>query len=382
MLRALARQLATLGIRLGPREAAHVSNVVDDWLVLGAALERGAHDGGPAAAYSASELCGLIWRELLELLRALGFTVNEKPHKLIAPCIELPWLGVLLNTQVRTVFLPPAKVAKAVALLEGMKRKCAPGGSKVVTRSELDTFIRFLQYCAMVVYGGRAFLHRIRRLRYRTDGGAALAPNHHVYLNMQFRFDVDWWLENLLLYNGAARVPIVSDECDIELDATGVGGLGIFCSGGFLALSSAEAPLFWACGDCPDTEFANHWELYNFVVLHRVFGDYLRDRVVSVKCDNMAAVLGVRKFKCGSVDAIESARILRLLFGLCVQYNVRLCTQWIPGDTNVLADALSRCDQQGKWCVAARELGDYRAEQGYEGVSHLLMALMIRPAEL
>ena len=178
ILRALRRRLQARGVELSTQAGAEVHNVVDDWLTLAVCAAQG----------------GEIWRELQELLRRLGFTINVKPHKLIAPCLRILWLGLQLDSVAQTVSLPPDKVAKAFALLHEMAAIWERRGKRKVTRSQLDKFIGFLTYCAMPVYGGRAFLHRMRRLRYRTDSGAARAPHHHIHLNRAFLLDVQWWL--------------------------------------------------------------------------------------------------------------------------------------------------------------------------------------------
>ena len=208
-----------------------------------------------------------------------------------------------------------------------------------------------------------------------TNSGAARPAHHRIYLNREIYLDIQWWCENLLQFNGKARIPAVAHECDIRLDATGDGGLGVFIDGAFIALSSDKSRQFWAASDHPVTSDANHWELFNFVVLVRTYADYLRDKVVVVDNDNTAAIFGVRKFSCGSTDAVETARILRILFAECVRLNLRLQTRWVPGEQNVLPDALSRCDEPGKWAVAARELERYRAGCGCVGVSPYLQAM-------
>ena len=208
---------------------------------------------------------------------------------------------------------------------------------------------------------------------------AARSAHPTIYLNIQILLDIDWWIEDLLLVNGLARIPEVVDVCDILLDATGDGSLGIFVDGAWLALSSRATRLFLACSDHPATGDANQWELYDFVVLLRMFGDYLRNKVITVVSDNMAAVGSLRKFVCKSANAVDSARILRVLCGLCVQYNVRLHTQWISRALNHSPHALSRCDEPGTWQTAARELQVYRASCGYTGRSEVMESMAIRP---
>ena len=68
MLRALARRLEACGIALGPRQAALVSNVVDDWLVLAAALKSAA---ATCKVSSSTEYCSQLSVRSLEGRRCL-----------------------------------------------------------------------------------------------------------------------------------------------------------------------------------------------------------------------------------------------------------------------------------------------------------------------
>ena len=70
-------------------------------------------------------------------------------------------------------------------------------------------------------------------------------------------------------------------------------------------------------------------------------------------------------------DAQEQSRILRLVFGLCVELNVRLRTRWIPGKGNELLDALSRQD----WGRVAVELQRFRVSAGFVAPSALVQRL-------
>ena len=223
------------------------------------------------------------------------------------------------------------------------------------TRHELDSLIGYLSYCAGVVYGGRAFLHRMRALRFRDDEGRVRPVHHRIYLNLQFRYDLDWWIQYLESHNGAALIVDPSDDCDVRLDATGSGGLGIFCDGGFVSLSPSAVRASCVCIGHPTREWANHWELFNFIVLLRLFGPYPANKVVSPVCDNSFTVNAIKRWKIGSGDAEYCSSALRTLFSLCVHYNIRLRPTWIAGDDTVLADALSR----EYWDIASHELSTY-----------------------
>lgn len=69
-------------------------------------------------------------------------------------------------------------------------------------------------------------------------------------------------------------------------------------------------------------------------------------------CDNAATVAWLS----GDAPRPPAARaVVQALFGLCLQWHVRLGVQHFPGESNVLADALSR-QQWGRFgpaCAAA-----------------------------
>ena len=58
--------------------------------------------------------CRVVWEFLLNMLTQLGFEINRRPHKCIAPCRELTWLGMQLNVSNMTVALPQEKVTNCL----------------------------------------------------------------------------------------------------------------------------------------------------------------------------------------------------------------------------------------------------------------------------
>jgi hypothetical protein len=49
--------------------------------------------------------------------------------------------------------------------------------------------------------------------------------------------DVEWWRRNIKWFKDHVSI----GEADaVRMDATGRGGLGVFCDGGFVALSSSD----------------------------------------------------------------------------------------------------------------------------------------------
>lgn len=214
------------------------------------------------------------------------------------------------------------------------------------------------------MFGGRAFLHRIRHLRFSKSGEHALSPHLHVHLDVEFKADVQWWFSNISRLNGQRPLVVQDDSCLIQLDATGNGGLGIFIDGGFVSLAPEEV-LEVTKGlsiPPPTSNYANEWECYNVAVLLHLFGEYLESRSVVIWCDNQCTVSAIHKLAVTKANASVLAGIVRCVFDLCLRYNVCLRPKWIAGVENVLADALSR----QRWPTVATEMQFYIVQQGYE----------------
>lgn len=343
-----------------------VSVVCDDWLVV----------------CDTEADCRAVWLMVIEALQALGFTVNTEAHKCIAPCFCLVWLGLELDSVAMTVRLPADKLAKALALVTDMSTK------RKVTRRELDSLFGYLSFCCSVVYGGRAFLHGVRRLRFRPNGGVRGARDH-VHVTMFFRADMLWWILHLALLNGDLRTRIVSmhmaDRVDgVSIDARGgSGGVGMFVFGGFLGLTGEQVNARYpaggklvspGCWDVPSTD-ANHWEMFAFIVLLDMFASCFAGKYVVIDSDSMTACRCVRDLT-AALDSPQLGVLTRQFLALCVQANVRVLPRHIPGVDNVLADPLSRGNWPAfgvaalQWC-GARGFGQPQLLRSFANVPQL-----------
>ena len=147
------------------------------------------------------DTCLCIWRLLCDILRDLGFSLSER--KLQGPCHRLKWLGHIIDSDARKVFLPADKVDKCFAILDKfIAIKSKP------SRREVDRLLGLLSWRAQVVYGGHAFMHRMRSVRYRDDLGHARGAAGHVYINHEFKAYCQWWRDNLVWLNG--EVPLTA----------------------------------------------------------------------------------------------------------------------------------------------------------------------------
>ena len=148
------------------------------------------------------------------------------------------------------------------------------------------------------------------------------------------REDLIWWKFFLQHYNGVSVIPtaiIVSDPelftCDACLDACGA-----VCFGEFF---HATFPPFIVSQHLN----INQLELLTILVCLKLWQDRLRGSHVVILTDNQVSVFALNNQRSSNIFMQRCLRELWLLLSL---NNIRLSARHISGQSNVLADALSR----------------------------------------
>jgi len=80
-------------------------------------------------------------------------------------------------------------------------------------------------------------------------------------------------------------------------------------------------------------------ELVPIVLALEIWGPVLHQKCIILHTDNAAVVHIINKTTC-KVPAIMS--LVRRLFIACMQFNILVCAEHIPGKYNILPDLLSR----------------------------------------
>jgi hypothetical protein len=166
------------------------------------------------------------------LLRKLGFTVNMRAHKCIAPCQIIDFLGVTLDSVAMQARLSPAKLAALADLILATLLR------RSITRKELDKLNGKLSWVCKVVYGGRTFLRRLIDAQW-----SVARPHHHIRILTHIRLDLEWWHQFLPQFNGQTELipskPLLLD--DVSTDASSSYGLwGFYPRWLFFALFRAS----------------------------------------------------------------------------------------------------------------------------------------------
>ena len=166
--------------------------------------------------------------------------------------------------------------------------------------------------------------------RTQLPSASDIPPQHHHHA--EFRADIRWWKAFAAVWNGAAILTILEQDClSLVSDASGS----------------------WGCEAWHDTHWfqlewstiTQHWnvavkELLPIAVAAVIWGRRWRGRQVMVQRDNAAVVVVVVNSKY-SKDR-RMMHLLRCVFFAEAYNNFKLAAVYLPGTQNVLEDDLSR----------------------------------------
>ena len=175
------------------------------------------------------EACTLAFDTLLELLTGLGFQIS--PSKLVSPCQQLTFLGIVIDTCAMELSLPQDKLTETKQLVDAFASRHR------AAKHQLQQLAGKLNWACRVVYGGRTFLRRILDCM-----NLLVMPNAKYQLTPEFRKDIFWWKNFLSVFNGKRPIHNKIAIADVQTDACNV-AVGAFYRGDW-AYSSlpADAP--------------------------------------------------------------------------------------------------------------------------------------------
>ena len=252
---------------------------------------------------------------LFYLLQQLGLEISRK--KLVARCTAAICLGILVNSVNRTISIPDEKLKEIVEI-------CQVWCSKTTcTKTRLQSLLGSLLYITKCVRPARFFLNRM--LQVLRDGHAL----KHIHLTTEFHRDLNWFNTFLSSYNGVTFYDNNQIHATIALDAC-FSGLGAVYKDMVYALPIPRG-------------FGNyiivHLEMLNIMVALKIWGQHWSNKLVQIKCDNLAVVSVLQEGK--ARDPLLAA-FARNIWPLTSIFNIQLKVSHIFGKDNQIADLLSR----------------------------------------
>ena len=245
--------------------------------------------------------------------------------KMQGPSDKLTFLGIELDSAAMEIRLPEDKLAhtlKTLAHWRLLKRGCI--------KQDLLSLIGCLSHASKVVRNSRVFLQRLIAL-----STSVRDPSYYIHLNAEAKSDIEWWFQFIRQWNGRAILPPpLMQTVTLVSNASGNWGCGAFWGRDWFHLPWNNA--------LQDSHISTK-EPAPIVLATAIWGRAWQGHTIHVLSDNTAAVAAVNN----CTSALEkSAHLLRCLAFLTAHHQCKLVARHIPGQHNILADALSRNNVQ------------------------------------
>ena len=278
--------------------------------------------------------CHAAYECLLNSLQDLGFQISW--HKVVPPTQQLTFLGIELNSVTQCMALPQSKLVELQEVIKGFTTRIR------ASKRQLQQLAGKLSWACRVVYGGRTFLRRILDVI-----GSLSSSSARYKLSAGFYEDIQWWDTFLATFNGR-QLFLQPVSAQVQTDACHQAA-GAFFEGDWLYHNFAcDSPSLAAL-------HINHKETTAVYLAAEWWAPQWANQHIVVASDNQATVAIINK---GSTPNRLTMGLLRRLFWLSATYNFRLTATYIPGKSNMIADAFSRLHSHSHlffaWHVLAR----------------------------
>ena len=271
--------------------------------------------------------CGKLMTIFSQCMQELGVPLAEE--KTVGPATILTFLGLEINTQEMVVRLPLQKVQEIMICLNALLHR------KRCTLKDMQSLIGMLNFACRAIIPGRPFC---RRLINSICG--LTKPHHHLSLNKGIKQDLRMWKKFFSKFNGIQvfhdRFWSYNEDVQLFSDSAGGSGLGfgIYFAGRWM---SEKWPMHWHKSGI--TSDITVLELFPIVVSIHTWGEELRNKKICFRSDNMSVCHIINKMTSKSELVMVLIRNLTLK---CLQLNIVVKAEHVPGENNAITDALSR----------------------------------------
>ena len=297
---------------------------LDDFLILGSTYQE-------AQSHTAMAV---------SLLESLGFTVNLEKSCLI-PTQIITFLGFVIDSTVEALSLPQEKVAKVKSLC--LKTKV----SRTIPARQIASVLGTLESCRPAIW--QAPLH-FRYLQIRMIQALHSSnQNFDVLITLDHNSleELHWWVSNITSVNGSSIRP-PAPTLFITTDASKT-GWGTVCE-------SQCTNGRWS--DSERTQHINVLELKAAFLALKSFLKNQSHKVVCLRMDNTTAVAHVNN-KGGTHSPCLLALTLEL-WQWCLERNIMISAQHVPGKLNTIADSESRVfDDSIEWKIDPQTISPF-----------------------
>ena len=264
-------------------------------------------------------------QDLLSVCHSLGIVINEEKSDLV-PSQAAHYLGMTIDTGAARIFPSHARVEKFQSVAETFCTMSArPAQLWQVVLGHLASLERLVPHSRL----------RMRSLQWHLKthwSPESDPPSLLVPLSRKVREDLSWWMVRPHLLKGV-RFGTPAPDLHLYLDASRSGWDAHFLDRVVSREWSEQEKLM----------YINLLEMKALFLALQSFQELVAGRRVTAMCDNSTVVAYVNK-QGGTVSRSLCSLASRLL-KWTESLDVHLDARYLPGQSNVLADLLSRQDQ-------------------------------------
>ena len=257
---------------------------------------------------------------VVHLLEALGFLINY-PKSHLEPSQILNFLGFVVDSLKRELRLPQEKLAhlkqEARSILKG----------EYASARKLAQLLGKMSAAVLAVQPAPLHYRELQHLKHTALKAGGYDAK--VKVSSRAKQDLAWWVNNLDQWNGK-KLQLTTPEISIETDAS---------RSGWGAFSQGEST--GGCWDQQESHFhINALEMLAVFYALKAFLKYQQGVSVLILSDNQSVVAHINKL--GGTRSQDLIALTKRIWKWCLDRNIQMIAQHIPGNLNITADFLSR----------------------------------------
>jgi hypothetical protein len=286
------------------QQGIRISAYLDDWILIADSKEQ-------AQTQTTA---------LLRMLKSLGWLINSQKSQL-NPSQVLDHLGFQLDSQSMTIRLPGSKI-------RDLRRSIREVLSNTIqTPRRIHSLTMRIKAATLAVFPANLQTQALMFFKNKMVKNQRDWDNEFP-LPQDCLTELRWWLTNLSQWNGRSLLPQTPEHC-IFVDASDKGWGGVFQNQVVQGLWAAQ-----------EKDQSINWRELKAIELTLLTFPHLQDTSVLIRTDNTTAKSYINRQ--GGTRSVALSRLATSIWNSCIQRNLQIQAQHIPGIANTQADLASR----------------------------------------
>jgi hypothetical protein len=265
-------------------------------------------------------------KQFIQILEQMGWQISPK-KSVLTPSQTVQFLGVEINSATMMFKVPAEKLRKLKHDLRSILKK------ETVSPRELSGIAGKINAISVAVTPVAAHIRKIHHFQHQMIRQSHW--DHQDSLHPEVREEIQWWLDHLDDWNGKAIIPKPVEKI-IQTDASNLGWGAV--------LGQHIARGFWS-----EEEKSWHNNMRELMAVFKglqSFENQIIGKSIQVQIDNTVAVSYVNRMG-GKIQQLNN--LATTIWNWCLDRKISLQGDYLPGELNTIADALSRINDKNDW---------------------------------